>query len=298
VVNFVGEPDPAVVRRLEGHGAEIRVVEPMHGNGMANKLRMLELDRGRSFDVLVALDCDVVVVDDFSDALQADEIRAKPVDFERFGDRDWARLYALVGLDAPVKEMQATSSGRRIPPYFNSGVVTVPHALCERLEREWSDCYALIAGAIERDRDWLPRHVHWLAEQSALSLAIVRAGLPYGALPLRLNFPTHVPVHASAGDDVEPAILHYHGELDADGFLLKPRSPLAIDAAERFNSRRAEVLGIPYAGLRARSWGAATRRRLERRLRQAFWRRQTVRSRWRELFAGSDPVSGRGRTQP
>ncbi len=207
---------------------------------MANKIRMLELAAEEDFDVLVGLDCDVVVVDDCSERIPASAVGAKPADHERLGDRDWERLYAAVGLAAPAKTLRATSTGRAIPPYFNSGVITVPREMCEPLMTAWSECYALVSAAIESDPDWLPRNLHWLAEQSSFALAIARAGLPYEALPVALNYPTHAEVHRSAviaGD--APAILHYHRELDAEGFLLRPREDAAAAGADRANALRA-----------------------------------------------------------
>lgn len=284
VVSVVGDPDPESWARLERHGARVRPVAAIAGNGMANKIRMLELAAEEDFDVLVGLDCDVVVVDDCSERIPASAVGAKPADHGRLGDRDWERLYATVGLAAPAKTLRATSTGRAIPPYFNSGVITVPKEMCEPLMGAWSECYALVSAAIERDPDWLPRNLHWLAEQSSFALAVARAGLPYEALPIALNYPTHVEVHSSAvtaGD--APAILHYHREVDSDGFLLSPREPAAAAAADGFNALRAERLGLAYDGLRARSARDRIGRGVERRMRAALGSRQRVRSLVRDL---------------
>jgi hypothetical protein len=89
-----------------------------------------------------------------------------------------------------------------------------------------------------------------------------------------MNFPTHVPVHRSALAGVaRPLIVHYHREVDAEGFLLRSKSALANPYVDRFNQCRARALGLDYHGLdghplherlrryaRARVWGAAALR--------------------------------------
>jgi hypothetical protein len=61
VANFVGAVDPRYVEELERLEVVARVVEPMPGGGPANKLRMFEPAPGDDFDLLIALDCDLVV---------------------------------------------------------------------------------------------------------------------------------------------------------------------------------------------------------------------------------------------
>src|SRR5262249_8795344 len=105
--------------------------------------------------------------------------------------------------------------------------------------------------------------------------------LTYRALPIALNYPTHLPVHPNAVDGSPPAILHYHRDLDDDGFLLRPCDDAAAEAADRFNRLRAERFGVAYDGLRSRS----PRDRAQQRFRAALWRRQRVRSIVRDLRA-------------
>src|SRR5688500_8990134 len=70
VINFVNAVDPEFERKLRELGAEVRVVPRFDERSVyANKLRMFELSREREFDVLLGLDCDVVVVGDLTPVL-------------------------------------------------------------------------------------------------------------------------------------------------------------------------------------------------------------------------------------
>src|SRR5688500_13752400 len=70
VVNFVGDVDADYADRLNALGADVRIVERFDPRSpYLNKLRMLELAAEYEFDVLVALDCDVLIAGDLQPVL-------------------------------------------------------------------------------------------------------------------------------------------------------------------------------------------------------------------------------------
>lgn len=261
VANFVDGVDAAFERYLREWDVAVKVVRPIPGMARpTNKLRMFELDDGAPFDFLVTLDCDVVVVDDFSDRVPPAAVGLKPADYPTFGARDWRHLYAKAGIPLPQESLLATASGDRMPPYFNSGVVTVPRELCALLGDRWRQGHRDLTAWFAEDPHLVPRHLHYFGDQLALALAIAGAEIPYTPLAAGMNFPTHIPVHPSAlAGDRRLSVLHYHGEIDASGFLLRPRSELAAAAANGFNEYRAEQLGLDYDGLGSRSLLERTR---------------------------------------
>lgn len=283
IVNFVGSVAPEYERRLGDLDVETRVVERVKGeHAFANKLRMLDLHEDRDFDVLVALDCDVVVVDDISGNVPRARIGAKPADYDYLTEPEWLRLNHALGLTPAPRALIATSSGERIRPYFNSGVLTVPRALCAALEHHWIAIHADLRRVLAGQPRLLPRHVQLHVDQLALALAISAAELPYAGLPLSMNFPTHVPVRRSVvreDGSSQPMVLHYHGEIDPLGFLRRPLSEAAVSPADRFNRARAEALSLAYCGLSRRSVRSRLHRLLLRRV------RNRSRARLRKLIA-------------
>jgi hypothetical protein len=271
VVNFVGGGPPGDSRReLEGLGARVRVVERIDSRfPLANKLRMFELHAELDFDVLVGLDCDLVVVDDFSAHVPRSRIGAKPADYDLFSDREWRRLYETSGLRSPTRTLRATSSWKLIGPYFNTGVVTAPHELCAELRRQWGDHHRELMALLDHEPHSIRPDLHvYVWDQVAFALALAAGRLAWAALPVGMNFPCKVPVHRSAlRDSPNPLILHHHGRVDPDGFLLRPRSAVAVDAARRFNAVRAERLSLPDPGLRRRRAVTRARRLRDRRRR-------------------------------
>lgn len=249
VANFVSDVEPDFTAKLAQLGVAVRVVEPMPGDlGPANKLRMFELGDDGEFDVLVALDCDIVIVKDFLEWVPSAAVGAKAADFDRLKIRDWHKLCKVAKLDAHREErLRATTTGRLIPPYFNSGVVTVPRDLCADLRIAWTESYEWLRARLRDDPHLLPRHLHWFADQVSLAMAIPAAGLPYVELPVGMNYPTHVSTRQTVTvADVEPSILHYHSDIDAGGFLIPPTDGPARAQVERFNHQRAAYLDAPY----------------------------------------------------
>jgi hypothetical protein len=248
VVNVVGAPPYDWARRLEELGATLRVVERhSDGNACANKLRMLELAGEADFDVLLMLDCDIVVAGDPLPWARLDRVAAKPVDIDFLRSTDWRRLIEAVPLPGLRRELRASSTGRPTYPYFNSGVIFVPRALCGPLGAAWVARHDQLLGFLEDGT--LSTRLRFFSEQLAFAVALGAEGIPCSPLPVGLNFPTHVRVHSSAlRERPAPLVLHYHAELDEDGFLLRPVAAEARDAAERVNRARADALGIDYSG--------------------------------------------------
>ena len=59
-------------------------------------------------------------------------------------------------------------------------------------------------------------------------------------LPLALNFPTNLPVPGLADHDVDPAVIHYHGNLDSAGRLNPIGLPKVDSAIAATNSLMAD----------------------------------------------------------
>ena len=278
VVNFVGEAPPSASRALLELNADLRIIEPIGGTGTGNKLRMLDLHESFDFDFLVALDCDTVVVGDITQYVPNSKIGAKPVDFDPLAPGDWRRLYRCLEIEPPDSTVRASSSGEEIPASYNSGVLSVPYRLCDQFGAEWSTSIPRSSKPSGGHRPSCrgisistPIRYPWLYGLPAATSRIA-------ALPVAMNFPTHVPVHPSTTSEAEPpVILHYHHAVDKRGFLLRPRSRLAVEKADAFNVARASRMGMAYEGLRSSSPLA----RIAQSAGKAFWRVLSARQRAR-----------------
>jgi hypothetical protein len=267
VVYVVEDADPRFISGLGALDAEVRVVprfDPDHP--YANKLRIFEAGTEPGTEVLVALDCDTVVVGDFVSLLPTDAVGAKPVDRDFLREKEWRYIFNELGVPVPARDSLTTGLKQRTYPYFNSGVVTVPRSMCQPLYALWAEYMNVLAGVRRRRPEIRPLSLY--AEQVSLACALLAGGLPVRHLPPSMNFPTHLSVHRDhLPYALPPQILHHHGRTDARGFLLATRYEQANELIDRFNEERAMATGIPYPGLRRPGLGD----RIMQMLRRTSW---------------------------
>jgi hypothetical protein len=276
VVHVVDVVDHDSARRYEQLGAEVRVVPrlPLDNFALANKLRMLELAEETDFDVLLALDCDVVMTGDPTPYVDDKRIGAAPADRDPLTVREWRRLFASLGLPPLPRTLAATTSGRPLPPYYNSGVLSVPRAECVPLMRAWRAALDRIMEMWKSPHPPLAPPLQFYSEQWALMVALVDRDVR--VMPSTMNLPTHVRIRSGLELTGEPIILHYHSRLSSDGFLLEPMNPYAREATDRFNRVRAsEFPHLSYQGLRSdgrlQHEFTLLRRRVHHRVRSLLW---------------------------
>jgi hypothetical protein len=202
-----------------------------------------------------------------------------PADVDAFSEGQWRAIFAGLALDRPERSLTATTSGKPMYPYFNSGVLGVPRPLCGELLNEWTRALSDVAQLWLLQPRLNSRKARFYTDQLALAVALAR-GLPHQAVGRELNFPTHVRLHTPTVRELNPALLHYHAEVDEQGFLLRPCSPTAERAADLVNRSRARTLDLPYGGLRGRR---AIRRAVARSTRQAIDRLRRSPSRSQEV---------------
>jgi hypothetical protein len=251
VVCFVDGVDPRYEKGLAELDADVEVVTRFDPRTPAsNKLRMLELAETRSFDVLLAIDTDTVVLGDVSTYADASAVAVKPENRDPYTIDVWRQVYTALDITEPSRSMVTTSTGQLTYPYFNSGVLFVPHGQCHVLYESWAERVFEVLDLYERRPDIVPApERHW-TNQLALALVAAGDGIPIVGLPVAANLSTTVEVHPLFAHEVTPPfVLHYHNELDADGFVFRSRHPSLNPLIDEFNRARAETFAIEYPGL-------------------------------------------------
>ena len=267
IVNVVEEVDPDFERRMARWDAEVRVVSRVDPRlPVANKLHALDLAATESFDTMLMLDCDVVVVGDVGPELPTDRLRGLPAGRSHITPEAWSRLYAGLDVPEPPQSWTLSVSGERSHPYINSGVLFLPHQVCTPLRASWYEHMQWLLGPA--GIELLGRPVH--RDQIPLALTLATLGLDVDPLPINLNLSTTaaLPVPpAYKHQQGPPFILHYHRSIGADGFLTRSPRRMANPWLEQFNQARAEALGVPYPGLGSLS----ARRRVSAFLKERGW---------------------------
>ena len=265
VVNFVDGVESSCVSALAGLDAEVRVVERFDPRTPAsNKLRMLELVDSHDFDVLLAIDTDTIVVGDIGRYADPSAVAIKPENRDPYPPGCWQAIYAALGIADPGCSTVMTSTGVVTRPYFNSGVLAVPRALCDELRTGWSKRVFEVLDLYEQRPEIVPAaERHW-TNQLALALCVTGDGLPFAPLPVAANLSTTVPVNSMFAHQVTPPfVLHYHNEMTTDGFVMRSRHRAVNPLIDAFNRERAAFLDLPYDRLPAPPLARRALRRVE-----------------------------------
>ena len=217
VVNFVKDCPTNYQTTLFQLGVEVRIVDRYDRRcPHANKLKMLDLADQYKFSLLIALDIDTVIVNDFSSLLTEDCLSAKIADGTPFSIEQWQKIFSFFRLPLPQQHYLTTTTYVPVIPYFNSGVLIIPVKYLASLTKYWSYYLNLLLDLHQLDSQ------PFFVDQIALSLALPAGDIPVRPLPLALNFPTHVKIHpALHPHQINPYILHYHNRITPQSLLQK-----------------------------------------------------------------------------
>jgi hypothetical protein len=226
-------------RALEEAGAEVRIVGRFDArNGPANKLQFFPEALAVGARGLLLLDCDMVVVRDPLPLLAGGCLQAKVADVPSVTHDAFQRLFSHYGLPLPSRRYRTTLLPERTIRYCNSGMIFLSRELASEFVPVWREWNLRILDALELLGP-CAHHCH----QASLTLAMAAHPIPFAEAPVELHYPLHMghlpPVPALFAAD--PAILHYHQEIDGRGRLLPSRYPLAQARIEAFN-RRLDVM--------------------------------------------------------
>lgn len=230
---YVVDSLPEDTKHLEALGVEIKCVPAIEPRSPhCNKIRMLLDDHAT--DWLVALDTDTVITGDFSDYLSEPVLAAKIVDQNPLPEELWERLYACFGRSLPRERHLEHFYGRESNPYFNTGVLLIPGNQRAALGAAWLQHVPGVLDIYPREPE-IARHA-FFTDQFAFALALAETGLACRALPLEMNFPTHIPVHPQfVSGDTRPLILHHHHRITPEGALAYCGYPEVNRLIDRFN---------------------------------------------------------------
>jgi hypothetical protein len=210
-----------------------------------NKLRMLECFSYEEARVLVALDCDIVIVDNFSSSISRHAICGVPASVSPMRPNEWQSLLALLGLRPDTRTIKMINTAEELQvPYLNSGVLFIPAQYNKELTACWKR-YILALLTLHRTLNWTAGTWFYL-DQIALTCALLASELPLELLDVTHNFPTNIAVHESAlPQSTAIRILHYHRHLKSSGHLLPAPTPPADQAIGRFNAALSRRLQSP-----------------------------------------------------
>jgi len=235
LVCVVGTLDSATIERFSHYGATLRTVERFDARcPVTNKLRFVEQPEARGYSGVLMLDCDTIVVQDFSPLLTGSLFSAKIADGPTMPLDVLAHVFRQFDIPCPEPHYRCTIRGTLTIPYFNTGVLYFPVGVFDILPPIW----------IRHTRELLSRfdlvrgREHFV-EQTSMSMALASSALSFTPLGNEMNCPVHHEDYIPCLDGVDPYIIHYHSRVDGDGYLLPSKYGSINRRIRQFNERLA-----------------------------------------------------------
>ena len=223
VVHSVGASTSDVLEFLRSEGVTVRGIDRFddrspHCNKISGALRLAEDDAA---GLTVLCDTDVVVLEDPRRVdVPDDAVAGKPVDAPLPPLEVLLRIFAAAGLSAPPavplpwERDQRTLSGNT-----NGGLYLVPGPLLRGVATAWAHWATWLLDHLELLENW---SVH--VDQVAMAMALSAENVASVPLDVRWNTPTHDPTRIPP-DPPEPAVIHYHQEVDRLGQIRATGAP-------------------------------------------------------------------------
>lgn len=171
------------------------------GDKVSNKIYFLDNIEGK-YSRLVFLDSDIMLVRPFEprDLCIDKQFSAKQAN--RANVKRWVEIYSAIGIPYPKELIACGLDGVMIPPYFNSGFISIKPTFSDELFREWKNQFLRISTSSFLDKKLFHP---FNRDQVSLALAIRKLGVNYHLLPDMYNYSTksNVPID-------EAVFIHYH----------------------------------------------------------------------------------------
>lgn len=228
---FTEHVDIDLKNSLERLGVKVRIIENNQNKFVhTNKIQILKFVQEENFDLLISLDTDIVIAGDFSDVIDGSGIGAKPDDIDPLDSKMWKNIFNHFGVTFPAEKCQTTFTMTNTIPYFNSGVLLIPQPYVGKLYDLWQ---LFISKLVQEYTNLAEISKNsFYTDQIALSLALSEGKFPFYALPLSMNFPTHIGSHKYNKPDIskpflekyredvsktKPFLIHYHHRVTKRG---------------------------------------------------------------------------------
>ena len=203
-------------------------------NTYPNKLRFLELPEVELFYTIVLLDCDTIFVQDPADYLKKSSFQARFAGFPTVPTNVFRKLFSQFNLTFPPEEYRCSVTDYPTIWYCNDGVLIFPNKTFRNFFPFWRDFTNQLCNnpALLKDQSTF-------ITQAALTLAFFKNPVPFSELPLELNcpIPEDLPRLLDAVKTCDPAIIHYHKRIGADGLIMKNSNPFVNKRIDDFNKK-------------------------------------------------------------
>ena len=244
MICIVDQADQEYVEELKRWGVFVRTVPRFtYFHPQPNKLRFLEMPEIYTYDTVILMDCDTLVVQDPYPYINGKTLQAKIADGATVSLKVFRELFSFYGLPLPEPKYRTTFTDQSTIWYCNTGVLIFPQRVLKLLYPTWRK----YTGEVVQNIDFLEK-LRIFCEQASLTLAYSENPVPYEELPVAMNFPLHKtgPTKPVNMVECDPVIIHYHHLTDLSGFIKNTVYPKAQRRITEFNEFLAQSRRVSF----------------------------------------------------
>jgi lipopolysaccharide biosynthesis glycosyltransferase len=171
------------------------------GDKVSNKIYFLD-DKEQKYNRLVFLDSDIMLIKPFNPSNLYIDKQFSAKQANRANVKRWEEIYSALGIPYPQELFACGLDGVMIPPYFNSGFISINPTFREELFNVWKDIFLSISTPVFLGEGLFHP---FNRDQVSLALAINKLGVEYDILPEIYNY------SLKSKTPIEEAVfIHYH----------------------------------------------------------------------------------------
>lgn len=210
-VHYISGVDLLFIEKLKSLGLQLQEIEGFGDYKYCNKIAQLSNDSLREADVIILMDTDMIITQNFMDTINLECVSGKIVDYPNPNISILDNIFLEAGLDniyERVKtdfENELTYAGN-----FNGGLYIIPNQYIDMIQASWRKWASWL---LENNilKDGMKVHV----DQVSFCMTIHENQIPIEHLPRTYNYPIHINFHK----DIAPMIIHYHWKISNVGLL-------------------------------------------------------------------------------
>ena len=211
-----------------------------------NKYQIFKLVDSYDFDIMINLDTDIVISEDFSNDISFDKFQAAVDIIDPLEIDNWKKLFSYFNISFPKVNQTSFRTMKKTIPYFTSGFMIIPKPYLSQLYTHFESIYNKLDDFFSNHSQI--DHYSWFKDQIALTLAVQKSLIPYSVLSPSMNFHTHTELHKESNpEQIHPKVIHYHHRLTSKNNIRYTWNyPKINSIIEQINSKLCSEYDIDY----------------------------------------------------
>lgn len=214
-------------------GVNLVRVSKWGDNKWCNKLQQTETPQLWKASYVFLCDTDLLILEDLDHLAGSNQIVGKTVDLNNPSLDILEKIYNFFDTPYPRLSFDTLNEKPTFSGNFNGGLYGIPGKKLKDFGVQWKQYASSIFESPELIDSLGEKAIH--VDQISFSLALNNSGLDYNDVGVKFNWPYHIESMVSAKITDQPKVVHYHDEIDSNGFIKEHPQSVAVSSVREVN---------------------------------------------------------------